>query len=203
MRKSLFTVATFAVLGFAPMAVAGGTMMKVLSIVNGSTIKADMRGKEIQVRLLGIATPDPNDEKHPILKRLGVEARDFLKEFMKSPMVYAEFPGGEANPDKDGVVDALLWGGPNSEFINEKILLDGFGVVDRRQAQLVGPLRDQLIKAEAAAKFSSRGLWGSFSQGGGQDVASGKSHQWTYLGVSPTGGGQRSSEVRVWLVVFQ
>jgi endonuclease YncB( thermonuclease family) len=203
MRKCLVALAALVALGLAPIAVAGGTMMKVLSIVNGNTIKADVRGKEMQIRLLGIATPDPNDEKHPILKQLGAEARDFLSEFTKSHFVYGEFPSGAPVPDKDGIADALLWGGSNSEFINEKILSEGFGVVDRRQAQLLQPLRDQLIRAEDTAKLSRRGLWGSFSQGGGHDVASGKSHQATYLGVSPSSGNSRSSEVTYWIIIFQ
>ncbi|HEX3070623.1 MAG TPA: thermonuclease family protein [Thermoanaerobaculia bacterium] len=202
MRKFLVALAALTALGFAPIAVAGGTMMKVLSIVNGNTIKADVRGKEMQIRLLGIATPDPDDDTHPILKQLGVEARDFLNEFTKSHFVYGEFPSGVPVPDKDGIADALLWGGSNSEFINEKILSEGFGVVDR-QTQLVEPLRDQLIRAEDTAKLSRRGLRGSFSQGGGHDVASGKSHQATYLGVSPSSGNSRSSEVTYWIIIFQ
>ncbi len=201
MRKSLVPWVAFAFLSTAHIAVAGGTMMKVLSIVNGTTIRADVRGREMQVRLLGIATPDPNDVQHPILKQLGTEARDFLDEFTKSRSVYAEFPSGEPVPDKDGVVNALIWGGATSALINEKIVSDGFGVVDRHQV-LPAELRAQLIKAEDSARISGRGLWGSFSHGHGQDIAAGRSHQGTYLGEIPSGR-QQSSEVTYWVIIFR
>jgi len=202
MRKSLVPWVAFAFLSTAQIAVAGGTMMKVLSIVNGTTIRADVRGKEMRVRLLGIATPDPNDDQHPILKQLGAEARDFLDEFTKSRSVYAEFPSGEPVPDKDGVVNAMIWGGATSALINEKIVSDGFGVVDRHQV-LSAELRAQLIKAEDSARISGRGLWGSFSLGHGQDIAAGKLHQGTYLGEIPSGRGQQSSEVTFWVIIFR
>jgi micrococcal nuclease len=202
MRNRLFAP-VFAFLAMAPAAFAGGTMVKVLSIVNGNTIKVDIRGKLMEIRLLGIATPNPEDS-HQQLRQLGAEAKSFLAEFLKSHSVYAEFPTGDPAPDKNGVINALLWGGPNGEFVNEKIVSDGFGVVDRRQAQLTQAVRDQLIQAEDAARYSGHGLWGSFSNGGGHDVASGKSHQGTYLGVLPTvpeeGG---ASDVYVWMMVFR
>jgi endonuclease YncB( thermonuclease family) len=202
MRKSLVPWVAFVFLSTAHIAVAGGTMMKVLSIVNGTTIRAEVRGKEMQVRLLGIATPDPNDDKHPILKQLGAEARDFLDVFTKSRSVYAEFPSGEPVPDKDGIVNALIWGGATSELINQRIVSDGFGVVDRHQV-LSAELRAQLIKAEDSARSSGRGLWGSFSLGHGQDIAAGKMHQGTYLGEIPNGGRQQSSEVSFWVIIFR
>jgi micrococcal nuclease len=193
----------FAFLVIAPAAFGGGTMVKVLSIVNGNTIKADVRGKEMEIRLLGIATPNPEDT-HEQLRQLGAEAKSFLAEFLKSHSVYAEFPTGDPAPDKNGVINALLWGGANAEFINEKIVSDGFGVVDRRQAQLTQALRDQLIQAEDAARNSGHGLWGSFSSGSGHDVAAGKTHQGTYLGtINPSREGSAVTDVYVWVIFFR
>jgi endonuclease YncB( thermonuclease family) len=181
MRKSVITAAAFFFFCSTHL-FAVGTMVKVLGTINGSTLKVELRGKETQLRLLGIATPDPHDDKRPILKRLGLEAQDFLKEFTKSGFVYVEFPSGEPVVDKNGVVLASAWGGKDSELINEKLVMEGFGVVDRKQPTLTAALREQLIKAEDAARMSRRGIWGSFSLGKGQDVASGKAKQGTYLG---------------------
>jgi endonuclease YncB( thermonuclease family) len=203
MRLSIFVSAAIAVMVSAQVALAGGTMIKVISVVNGSTLKADVRGKVMNIRLLGIATPDPNDAAHPVLKQLGTEARQFLEEFSKSRTAYAEFPGGDPVPDADGLVDALLWGGTNAEFVNEKIVKDGFGIVDGRQTQLKSALRAQLTAAERSAKFSARGLWGDFTFGSGHDVAAGRANQGTYFGVPGGGGRSRSSEVSVWIVFFR
>jgi endonuclease YncB( thermonuclease family) len=165
---------------------ATGVMAKVIGTVNGNTLKVNLRGQETQIRLYGIATPDPNDATKPILKKLGVEATEFLKEYVASGWVYVEFPTGSPVADKDGIVDAFVYGGKQSAFVNEALIAEGFGVVNRK---VHSAYRDSLIRVEMRAKESQRGIWGSFDKGGGKQVASGSSHQGTYMGVAATRSG--------------
>jgi len=198
MRRSIHAAVIFLFVFSAQSAFAGGVMAKVVDTVNGNTLKVELRGKETQVRLYGIATPDPNDASKPILKKLGIEATAFLKEYVKSGWVYIEFPTGSPVADKDGIVDGFVYGGKQSSFINEAMISEGFGVVNRK---VPSAFRDSLIQVEARAKASERGIWGSFGNGGGKDVASGSSHQGTYMGVS--GGGQQTVEyVTFWIISY-
>ena len=201
MRRSMYAAALLACLCAASSAfAASGVMAKVVTTINGNTLKVQLRGQETPVRLYGIATPDPNDSSKPILKKLGVEATEFLKEYVKSGWVYLEFPTGSAVADKDGVVDAFVYGGKQNLFINEQLIAEGFGVVNRK---VPSAFRDDLIKVEAKAKASQRGIWGSFGNGGGQKVASGATHQGTYMGEAASqGGGNYVEYVTYWIVSF-
>lgn len=62
---------------------------KVISVYDGDTIRADIKGfpaiigENIGIRLAGIDTPEMTS-KNPELKRLAIEARDFLKGKIKN-----------------------------------------------------------------------------------------------------------------------
>jgi micrococcal nuclease len=173
-------------------------MAKVLSVVDGTTVRVDLRGTETVVHLLGVATPPVTDDSRPILKRLGLEAMAFLKETTKSGWVYLEFPVGNQPQTEGGPIEVAMYGGTNSAMVNEKLVHEGFAVVNRKAAT---PLHAQLVKAEETARASQNGIWGEFEHGDGQSVASGKSNQGTYIGTvfqsSP-----RPSYVRVWIISF-
>ena len=200
MRRPAVAAALVLCLFAAPAAFAGGVMAKVTGTVNGNTLQVQLRGQETQVRLYGIATPDPKDDTKPILKKLGVEATEFLREYVKSGWVYLEFPSGNPVADKDGIVDAFVYGGSQSAFVNEQLIAEGFGVVNRKVPSV---FRDDLIRVEQKAKASRRGIWGSFGGGGGQQVASGASHQGTYIGESAGGIGESSvTYVVAWIRAY-
>lgn len=175
-------------------------MVKVLNVVNGNTLRVELRGEDVPVRLLGVATPDPNDQARPILQRLGTEAMAFLKEFTKPGWVMVEFPSGEPVRDKDGVIDASVYCGPEATFLNEKLIGEGFGIVNRK---VECPFRNQLLLAEKAAKGAQLGIWGSFKGGNGEKVASGNTHHTSYLGEVPKGTDDVNVVVYYWVVTYE
>ncbi len=170
-------------------------MAKVVSVVDGSTFRLQYRGAEHDARLMGVATPPTGDDTKPILKRLGSEAVTFLREMTNSGWVYVEFPAGEEPREKNGPVDVAVYGGRDSVLLNEKLVIEGFGIVNRK---IPTPLNNQLLKAEAKAKESRRGIWGSFEFGDGKAVANGRSG--TYIGtVAPQGA---PGYVTFWIISY-
>ncbi len=177
-----------------------GTMAKVLEVINGNSMRVEVRGKELRVRLIGVATPDPKDDARPLLKQLGVEATAFLTEYTRSGWVYLEFLTPQPIPGDDGFVEAAVYGGHDSAFINEKLVAEGFGVVNRKARN---SFRDQLLEAEKIAKSSSRGIWGSFFSGSGKDVANGKSHQGKYIGDVAPFSYSSAQDVTSWIMSYE
>ncbi len=185
-----------------PASAASSAMAKILNILDGSTLQVEVRGASTLVHLMGVATPSATDESKPILKRLGLEGMAFLKETTKSGWVYLEYPAGDVPQTANAPVDVVMFGGKDSAMINETLIREGFGVVNRKVAT---PINDQLLKAEATAKASQNGIWGEFEHGDGQSVASGRANQGTYIGqVNQTPQrGYVPAYVNIWIVSFR
>ena len=160
---------------------AAGSMARVKQIVSGNTLIVDLRGKEMTIKLYGIAAADPRDTR-PQVQHLATAAKDFLFEFLKSGWVYLEFPSGEAKADKEGAFPALAYRDRDAVFINEKLVSEGFGVVSE-EAQ--GAMKERLMEKQESARASSSGIWGEFNSGNAKKIASGESHQGKYIGEAP------------------
>jgi endonuclease YncB( thermonuclease family) len=175
---------------------AGSVMAKVIKATNGNTITVQIDGKEMEVRLLGVATPDPND-KTPILKELGIQASAFLGEYLKASWVMLEYPTGKPEPDANGVVDAYVYRGKDAVFVNEKIIREGFGITNRKVAC---SYRANFIAVEDKAKEAQRGIWSPTVEADGKRAGSGK-EQMAYLGRSGNNTSSRSA-VDLWIIIF-
>lgn len=180
---------------YSPQASSAGIMAKVKSVTTGNTLTVIVDGKESNLRLFGVATPDPTDPA-PILKQLGIQADAFLKEFLKDGWVYLEYPSLTSKPDTKGFVDAYVYRGSDAAFVNEKIIREGFGIANRKVPSIN---RDVFIAVEEKAKAAQRGIWNPMIEPDGQRVAAGKGHQMEYLGKSHNKG---SSAVIYWILLF-
>lgn len=176
---------------------AGSTMAKLVSIVDGSRVVVTIRGVETKVQLHGVAIP-PADDSRPIFKRLNQESVSFMKEYIKDGWLYLEFPSGKQEPDPEGYVSAFVYRGIDATFLNEKLVAEGFAIVNRKQKN---EYTSQLVAAENQAKLSQRGIWGSFANGGGSKVASGAA-QGNYLGVPGEGYRSSPSYVTTWIFYY-
>jgi len=171
-------------------------MARVTKVTSGNTLTVLVDGKEMKVRLLGVASPDPNDPT-PILKQLGTQANAFLQEFLKDGWVLLEYPNLTPTPDTNGVVDAYVYVGRDAVFVNERIIREGFGITNRKVAC---SYREVFIAVEEKAKEGERGIWSPILVPDGQQVASGKGHQMEYIG-KPYSGKSRSA-VTYWIFLF-
>ncbi len=187
---------------------AGSQMAHVKKAINGNTFLADVNGAETKIRLVGVATPDPND-KTPILKKLGEQASEYLGEFLKNDWVYMEYPNGQATPDADGVIDAFVYHqGKETVMVNEKIIAEGYGIANRKVKTLYS---GTLEEAEKNALRFKKGVWSPLPEMSAKEAANSVS-QPTYLGEVYSGdrysswgyGGYSSSQVvRTWILSYR
>lgn len=176
---------------------AGSAMAKLNSIVDGNTLNVTLRGEELKVRMHGIVVP-PADEARPVLQRLNKEAVVFLKKYLADGWVYLEFPDGEAKKDADGIVHAFVYRGSDATFLNEKLVSVGLAVVNKKENC---SFTQAWSTQQGNAKAARRGIWGSFENGGGAQIASGVG-QGTYVGVAADENGGGPEYVTFWILLF-
>jgi endonuclease YncB( thermonuclease family) len=178
---------------------AGSAMAKLSGIADGNTLLVTLRGKEIKVRMHGVAVP-PNDDKRPILQRLNKESSAFLKKYLSDGWVYLEFPEGTARPDAEGYIPAFVYRGNDAVFLNEKVVTAGLALVNKKEKNA---FTDDWLANQENAKTAQRGIWGSFEDGEGERIASGVP-QGTYLGVpgASISSSYNNSYVSYWIVLF-
>lgn len=197
MRNAFFATAVVLVLGFSTHARAGSAMAKLSSVPDGNTIVVDYRGAEMKIRMHGIAVP-PADEARPILQRLNKESALFLKKYLADGWVYLEFPDDKKTADADGYVSAYVYRGRDAAFLNEKLVSGGLAIVNKKEKN---SFTDKWLKLQETAQAAERGIWGSFENGGGEQIASGVG-QATYIGV-PGSQGSRTTYVTYWIFLYR
>jgi micrococcal nuclease len=165
-------------LSATPLFAVMGEMARVTAVVDGNTLTVLYRNQPMTVRLIGVATPDPND-KDATLKKLGTEATEFLKAFLKKGWVYLEFPGGKPQKNAEGMVEAYAYRGVDGLFVNERLITDGFGIVNHRQQFAYSVLFET---KEREARRGWRGVWNPATTVSGKEAAENQGANATRLG---------------------
>lgn len=125
----------------------------ITSIVDGDTVRLEVDGAELRVRLIGIDTP----EVYPELECFGTEATDALEQLapVGSTVQYAY----DRDPRDPYDRDLLYLTNDDGTFINLAMVENGFAY-----AVLFEPndaYWPELQAAERDARDAGRGLWGS------------------------------------------
>lgn len=129
---------------------------KVTSVIDGDTFQADIKGKVITVRVLGINTPETVDPRKPV-ECYGEEASNEAKELLTGRWVRLE-----ANPDREPLDKyhryLLYVYRDDGLFYNKFMIQNGFAheYTFNHESYMY---QDEFRKAEAAAKTSGAGLW--------------------------------------------
>ena len=127
---------------------------EVVKIVDGDTIKLLIDGKNTNVRLIGIDTPE---SVHPDSDRNvpeGKLASDHTKELVGDSELYIEY--GTEPQDRYGRPLCYVYL-PDGTMLNEKIISDGYAKV-----LIVGKnkeYKDRFNELQEEAKAEGRGLW--------------------------------------------
>ena len=125
----------------------------VIEIVDGDTIKVRIDGKEENVRLLLVDTPETKDPNEPV-QPFGPEATEFAEKTLSGKEVYLEFEGPER--DKYDRLLAYLWIG--DKIFNQMLLEEGLA----RVAYVYDPPYthyDAFLAAEKEARDAKKGIW--------------------------------------------
>lgn len=196
MRRALGLVMAAVSLWALPMQGESG-MAKLTGIIDGGTMTVTFRGQDLKVRMHGIAIP-PADEERPILRQLNDESLAFVRKYLEGDAyVYLEFPGGKPSQGSDGSIPAYVYRGKDASFLNEKLVGLGLAVVNRKEKN---DFTAQWLKVQEKARESQRGVWGSFVDGSGEDLASGVAQR-QYIGASGAGG-SRGGYITGWIIIY-
>lgn len=131
-----------------------GESFKVVQVRDGDTIVVSMNGRNENVRLLGVDTPEMNYKKgEPDEGALA--ATLFTREKVEGAAVGLQ--ADPLNQDRDHYGRLLRYVYlPDGALLNQELIRNGYGF-----AFLEFPLakREQLVKAEIEARNEGRGLW--------------------------------------------
>ena len=130
------------------------TTVRVVEVVDGDTIRVDLRGEETPVRLIGIDTPE-KDGPYTDEECFGVRATQYTARSLGGREVELEFD--VERTDRFDRTLAYLW--IDGALFNEGILRDGFAVL----ATFPPNVRyvDRFTTAQRRARDEQAGLWGA------------------------------------------
>jgi len=137
---------------------------KVTNVIDGDTFQADINGKIITVRLLGINTPETVDPRKSV-ECYGPEASEQGKKLLTDALVKLEFNPNREKLDKYGRY--LLYAyRKDGLFYNEFMIQNGYAYEYTFNKEPYS-MQNRFRKAEAAAKASDAGLWKACPQQNG------------------------------------
>ena len=140
---------------------------KVLSIVDGDTVKVIYHNREESIRLIGIDTPESIPNKKAIkdaqrtksdietITSHGREAKNFVKGLVK-PGIFLKIEFDVRTRDKYGRLLAYLYL-PSGKMLNEEIVKAGYA-----QLMTIPPnlkYQERFLMAYREAMENHRGLW--------------------------------------------
>jgi len=149
-----------AVVGSPEAVAAKGRRARVTRAVDGDTVEARVKKRTVDLRLLGIDTPETVHPTQPV-GCFGPEASRFTKRKLEGKRVRLEFD--KERYDQYDRTLVYIW--LNGRLFNRTLVLRGFATV------LIYPPNDkyaaQLERAEDLAQAKNRGLWEACKVGGG------------------------------------
>jgi micrococcal nuclease len=145
-----------------------GRVAFVSRVIDGDTIEVRLGGRTVDVRLIGIDTPETVHPTEPV-ECFGAAASSFTKRQLEGREVRLEFD--VERPDRYGRMLAYVW--LADQLFNEVLVDRGFAQVSTYPPNVM--YVDRFLEAQRHAREDDRGLWG----GGCEDEAE----------ESPSGGG--------------
>lgn len=132
------------------------TNATVERVIDGDTLKLEMDGEIIRVRLSDVDTPEtvhPNKEK----QKFGEEASQFTKNLLPvGTKVKLEYVDGETE-DQYGRHLGMLW--VDGKMVNELLVEEGLARVNYYHAKDSDKYTSRLEKAEESAKQAKKNIW--------------------------------------------
>jgi micrococcal nuclease len=128
----------------------------VTRVVDGDTVYVRLRGRELDVRLIGIDTPEVDPSIG--VECYGDEASSFTERELDGREVNLEFD--VERHDRYGRVLAYVW--LDGELFNERLIDEGYAVVTTFPPNV--KYVERFTASQARARDAGRGLWGACPQ---------------------------------------
>jgi micrococcal nuclease len=131
-----------------------GRSAVVTRTVDGDTIYVRYRGREIDVRLIGIDTPETVDPSQPV-GCYGPQASHFTERMLTGQSIQLEFD--VERHDRYGRVLAYVW--LRDRLFDRRLVAQGYAVVSTYPPNV--RYEPRFEAAQAVAMRDDRGLWGA------------------------------------------
>ncbi len=132
----------------------------VAKVVDGDTIKIDLNGNQVTIRLIGVDTPETVDPRK-IVQCFGKEASEETKKILQGQSVRIEMDPSQGMYDKYGRLLAYVYAPLNSKseglLVNEYLIAEGYG--HEYTYDLPYKYQTEFKAAEVAARTQKKGLW--------------------------------------------
>ena len=133
---------------------APGRPATVTRVIDGDTIEVDLDGEILDVRLIGIDTPETVDPSEPV-QCYGPAASRFTTKELDGEQIRLEFD--VERTDRYGRTLAYVWLGDG--LFNETLVARGFALVTTYPPNV--RYVDRFLAAQRDARSHERGLWGA------------------------------------------
>lgn len=131
---------------------------RVTKVVDGDTLKVELAGKVVTVRLIGVDTPETKDPRKPV-QCYGPEASRETERLVAASHdeVQLDYDLSQDAKDRYGRELAYVWL-HGDVLLNERLIRSGYG----REYTYDVPYRHQrwFLRAQVDAHDARRGLWG-------------------------------------------
>ncbi len=138
------------------------TGAKVIRVVDGDTLHVLVAGQDVDVRMIGINTPETVKPDSPI-ECFGPQSSDFAKRSLEGQTVTLEFDATQGRTDQYGRTLAYVWierpAGARTLF-NLRAVAGGYAY-ERQYGPTPYAWKSEFRAAQRAAQRAGAGLWGA------------------------------------------
>ncbi len=136
------------------------TWYPVVRVADGDTLVVRMNNKDVEVRLIGVNTPETADPRRPV-QCFGGEASAEAKQIFSGVAVRLETDPSQGEYDKYGRLLAYVFAPsnshPNGILANEYMIAEGYG--HEYTYNLPYKYQTEFKAAERKAREEKKGLW--------------------------------------------
>jgi micrococcal nuclease len=131
------------------------TLYSVTNVLDGDTLVANVAGREVAIRLIGIDTPEVVDPRKPV-QCYGEEASSYAKSLLRGQKIYIEKDPSKTYDKYGRVLGYVKFS--NGQSYNEQMIRTGYA----REYTYSGEkymYQREFKEAQKAAKKAKVGLW--------------------------------------------
>lgn len=136
-------------------AIIPGTYYIVTDVVDGDTMKINVEGSTVTIRLIGIDTPETVDPRKPV-ECFGKEASNYLESLLLNTTITLAYDEHQKSVGAYNRINAYVYN-QNGLFINHHLIEEGYAYEYTYDPKY--QYRSLFKQAQRNAEMNQRGLW--------------------------------------------